>query len=119
MSNPTDPPRPALEADPYTAFDAYGWDTNDGLVDSNGTQVFAWLNQTGTPGKTATVYWEFGTAAEAGSLAVLAVVTQSTYDIIKNGTYSSSTGLVTHLGDEYGFRYEMSAGSPSMKPFKV
>lgn len=119
MSNPTDPPRPSLESGPYGAFSGYTWHSTNGVVNSNGTKVYAWLNQTGSPGKTATVYWEVGTAAEAGSLAVLATITQNACTIIKGGTYDQGSGLITYGGNEYSFRYEMDSGTLFMKSYKV
>lgn len=119
MSNPTDPPRPSLESGPYGAFSGYTWHSTNGVVDGNGTKVFAWLNQTGSPGKTATVYWEVGTAAEAGALAMLANITEEACTIIKSGTHDQDSGLVAYGGYEYCFRYEVGSGTLWMKPHKV
>lgn len=119
MSNPTDPPRPSLESGPYGAFSSYTWHSTNGVVNANGTKVYAWLNQTGSPGKTATVYWEVGTAADAGNLAMLAIITEEACTIIKSGTYDQSSGLMAHGGYEYCFRYEMDSDILYMKPYKV
>lgn len=120
MPNPTDPPRPSLESSPYADLSSCGWDTKDGVVNGSGVQIFVWLNilPSSTIGKTVEVYWEVGTAAQAGQ-AVRATIPQDAFDIIKNGTYDPGTGLIAHQGEDYSFRFEMISGVASMKPYKM
>ncbi len=78
--------------------------------------MLAWLNQTGNPGITATVQWEAAKATDVG-IAVPAVVPYESWNIIKNGSFNSQTGLVTYQNKSYSFRFESVSGVATMAPY--
>lgn len=121
MSDPIDPPRPSLTTGTRNTLAGCTWNATKGaVVDASGDQVYAWLTQTNTPTTTVTVQWEVGTATTAGSVLVLAVITQTTHDIVKNGSHNANTGIVTYGGTGYRFRFERNgSGVPTMAPSAV
>lgn len=119
MSDPTDPPRPSLRQTVRDFIaESCTWDEEEGRLEttSGGDPVVAWLNQTGTPTKKATVQWEAGKTADADS-AVPATITKSTFDIIKNGSWDSQSGLVTYASKSYRFRFAVVSGEAHMEPY--
>lgn len=78
--------------------------------------MYAWLNQTGTPGITATVQWEAATGTDVG-IGVKALIPYDTWNIIKNGSFDSQTGLVTYQSTSYRFRFETVSGEATMEPY--
>lgn len=117
MTDPTDPPRPSLRKSVRDYLAACVWNQSQTRVEtSTGEPVFGWLNQKDAPTITAVVQWEAGNANELG-IAVAASVPYETWDIIKNGSYDSQTGLVTHDKKSYRFRFEVVSGVATMQPY--
>lgn len=116
MSDPSVPPRPSLRQSVRNYIAGCTWNQQLSQVESGGDPVFAWLNQTGTPGITATVQWEAGTSSDVGS-AVPAAIPYESWNIIKNGSYDGQTGLVTYNNKSYRFAFGMVSGTPTMSPY--
>lgn len=119
MPNSSDPPRPSLRSDVRNYLVGCVWDSGQQRVeDGSGNPVAVWLNQDGTPGITNPVRWEVGTTSSAG-VSVQATIPSATFNMIKNGGYDQSTGLVSYQGKNYRFLYQMNQGVPSMVPLSV
>jgi len=119
MADPTSPPRPGLRPAVKSYLAACVWDAQQARVETTGgVAVSGWLNETGTPGITTTVQWEAGTAADLGN-AVPAAIPQASFDIIKNGTLDSQTGLVAYGGKSYRFQFKMVSGVAQMAAYSV
>ncbi len=119
MADPSDPPRPSLRSAVKSYIAACVWDANQSRVETTGgVAVVGWLNATGTPGLTATVQWEAGTATDLGS-SVPATIPQAAFDIIKNGSWDSQTGLVSYGGKSYRFQFKMVSGVAQMAAYSV
>lgn len=116
MSDPSVPPRPSLRQTVRNYLAGCTWNQQTGRVESSGDPVFAWLNQTGNPGITATVQWEAGTSSDVDS-AVPAAITYESWNIIKNGSYDGQTGLVTYNNKSYRFELKMVSSTPTMAPY--
>ncbi len=114
MPGTSDPPRPHLSLAVRNYLAACTWDAGQGrLEDGSGNAVAAWLNQSGSTAVTNPVVWEVGTTSQASS-SVQATVVQTTYNIVKNGTYNQATGLVSYNGSNYKFAFVVSGGVASM-----
>ncbi len=118
MPGTSDPPRPHLSSAVRNYVAGCTWDALQQRVENGGNPVSAWLNQNGTPAISDPVIWEVGTTSQAGT-SVQAKITQTSYDIIKNGTYDANSGLVTYLGKTYRFSFAMNGGVASMLPSQV
>jgi hypothetical protein len=118
MPGTSDPPRPHLSSAVRNYLVSCTWNSQLQRVENGGNPVSAWLNQNGTPAISNPVVWETGTTSQAGT-SVQSKITQNTYDIIKNGSYDSNSGLVTYVGKTYRFAFAMSGGLASMLPSQV
>lgn len=116
MSDPSTPPRPSLRESVYKYIGSCVWNQQTARVEtSSGAPVYGWLNQTGTPGITATVQWEAGTSADLDN-AVPATIAYDTWNVVQNGSYDGQTGLVIYNNVSYRFIFKMVNGSPTMAP---
>lgn len=116
MPGTSDPPRPSLTSSVHGYLTNCSWANN--RLEYGGTPVYGWLNQTGTPGQNATVYWEVGSATDAG-VAVRATIPQLVHTIAVNGTWDQQTGRVSYGGKSYAFRFEVVSGAATMEPYAV
>lgn len=119
MPDPIDPPRPSLRSGVQSFLAGCTWNQSKARVeDSSGNAIVAWLNQTGTPGLTATVQWDAGTSSQAGT-AVDAVISSESFTIIDGGTYDSNTGLMTYQNKTYRFALQKVSGVVTMAAYSV
>jgi hypothetical protein len=113
MGVPTDPPHLGLRQATRDFIASCTWNNTTGQLEYGGAVVKASLHQVSASGFGVTVEWLASVAADYGA-AVTVVIPQATYDIVKNGTFNSQTGVVTHGGKNYIFEHKMSGSVRSM-----
>src|SRR5438105_1382849 len=103
---PPDPPPPAWDGSGGSSpdFDQahsdannYGSDGSWGIKDQTGTSQYLYVGKSTTAGQVA---WAFRTVANSGSCAQ-AKIPSATFNVIKGGTLTLSTGKIAYGGNNY------------------
>jgi hypothetical protein len=113
MGTPTDPPRNGIRQAVRDFIAGATWNSTSGQLESGGVAVKASLSQISSSGFGMTTEWLASVAADYGS-AVTVIIPQTTYDIVKNGSFNSQTGQVTYSSVTYNFQHIMSGSVRSM-----
>lgn len=114
MATPPDPPPPDwdLTSGTPTEFNdaanaaKNGYDsTNWSFKDATGTPLYLYLGKSATTGHVA---WFLRSVADSGDCAK-GKIPQLTFDVVKNGTLNTSTGVITYNTHTYRLHLQVDS----------
>ncbi len=99
---PINPPSPGLSQNVFDALHAFTYDSSlECFKDAGGTRYYMFVEGPSS-GAYNLANWNYDTSSSTITNP-RAKISQSSFDIMKNGTYNSSTEKVSYNGKDYRF----------------